>query len=352
MKTYTIGGIEFNEEEYQAVIKNYSEAFTHTSLSIEKEFLKLEKYEIQIKKILKEEEVNFDKLSNNDKNAIIQKYHFFVTYMGYYKGMIPKIDFENQSIIDKTYEDNFQEFDKYMTKLLVFDEEGHFSANETGKKVSIFFPNYIEEKPALEKAINSQKNHIEAFLYALNLNHINSNEIIKINEIINKSDPNMQSGFKKVNNAIIGSQIETMKKEEIPVQIAELIYKYDNNFDMTIEDPSEEDISEEERYKRLFMICLKEARFHIMFEHIHPFADGNGRTGRIIMSSNLIKQHLAPPLITSIMLEQYKNYINNYDYTGLAQMIMDSSSQTLSHWVTLKREKEGISPEDIMDKKI
>ena len=351
MNKHIIGGVEFSDEIYKKLINNYSESFTHISLSIEKEFIKLEKYDQKINNLVKNEIETYNKLSTAEKENIIKKYHYFVTYMAYYEGMIPKIDFNNQTQIDEAYEKDFKDFDSYMTYLLVFDEKDNFLFNKTGKKVSEFFPLYISIKPIIKRARHSRRSHIEGFKYALNLEKLEIKNIIKINEIINKSNPDIQTGFKKVNNSVIGAPLETTKKEEIPVQMAELLYKYNNNFDMDIKDPSEDNITDEERYKRLFMICLKEARFHIIFEHIHPFADGNGRTGRIIMSTNLLKQHLAPPLITHVMLEQYKNFINNYDYQNLAQMIFDSSSQTLSSWVSIKREQEGIALDDIIDNK-
>ncbi len=35
-------------------------------------------------------------------------------------------------------------------------------------------------------------------------------------------------------------------------------------------------------------------RFHIRFEHIHPFLDGNGRVGRVLLNYMLLKQHMDP----------------------------------------------------------
>ena len=42
---------------------------------------------------------------------------------------------------------------------------------------------------------------------------------------------------------------------------------------------------------------LREAKFHIRFERIHPFEDGNGRTGRILINRGLMRAGLAPVVI-------------------------------------------------------
>jgi len=41
-------------------------------------------------------------------------------------------------------------------------------------------------------------------------------------------------------------------------------------------------------------IITRIARFHLCFEHIHPFVDGNGRIGRVLSNYLLIREEHVP----------------------------------------------------------
>lgn len=56
------------------------------------------------------------------------------------------------------------------------------------------------------------------------------------------------------------------------------------------------------------------ARTHAEFEQIHPFSDGNGRTGRLIMFAQSLQYGIVPPVITRERRSAY------YKYLELAQM--------------------------------
>ena len=77
------------------------------------------------------------------------------------------------------------------------------------------------------------------------------------------------------------------------------------------------------RMKSNNLTLLDIAEFHILFERIHPFADGNGRVGRLIMAYQAIQNNIVPPLIKNEDREKYLKAINekNALYTFLDESI-------------------------------
>ncbi|MFR0556113.1 Fic family protein [Pseudoscardovia radai] len=57
---------------------------------------------------------------------------------------------------------------------------------------------------------------------------------------------------------------------------------------------------------------LKAAGFHAMFENIHPFADGNGRTGRQILNWMLLRAGYAPICIRHDTGREYMNCLERW----------------------------------------
>ena len=76
---------------------------------------------------------------------------------------------------------------------------------------------------------------------------------------------------------------------------------------------------------------LELAEGHIRFERIHPFRDGNGRTGRFILNQQLINEELLPILITD--QSKYRQALRRYDKNGdvsmMAYLIGNGERQSL-----------------------
>lgn len=97
--------------------------------------------------------------------------------------------------------------------------------------------------------------------------------------------------YKMMDNEIGGN--DTCPVDEVKLKMKELLKNYNSKTSITIEDIIE---------------------FHYEFEKIHPFQDGNGRVGRLIMLKECLKHNIVPVIITEELklfyyrgLKEYKN---------------------------------------------
>lgn len=69
----------------------------------------------------------------------------------------------------------------------------------------------------------------------------------------------------------------------------------------------------------------KAANKHIEFERIHPFGDGNGRTGRLLINYEMLKNNLPPVIIPAEERTKYFKMLADVDEKGLSEFFMELS---------------------------
>lgn len=127
------------------------------------------------------------------------------------------------------------------------------------------------------------------------------------------------AGFRTNPGTILRSSADS-SAVYIPPQNAEDITGYMNNLEQFINDPSLSD------YDPL----IKMAIIHHQFESIHPFYDGNGRTGRILNILYLVyTKRLDMPIL---YLSRYITH-NKAEYYRLIQAVRDKNKDNLQEWI-------------------
>lgn len=148
--------------------------------------------------------------------------------------------------------------------------------------------------------ITEIKNHFRLFDYAIDNIDIplTKDMIIKMNVTLKRGTTDEDNprynvgGFKVVPNKIgLVNVIHTSKPEDVEREIDKLLNNYNNLNDVTLEDIID---------------------FHYRFETIHPFGDGNGRVGRMIMFKECLKNNIMPFVVLDDDKPYYMRGLREY----------------------------------------
>ena len=176
----------------------------------------------------------------------------------------------------------------------------------------------VVDKKYINKSINAK----EVNKYRLALNHgfdlvrtdglLTNNRIKKIQSILEPNFPDFRKTRVNLINSSTGVVIYT------PPDITGDIEQYMSNLEVFINDDSVSELD----------FLIKMAIIHHQFESIHPFLDGNGRTGRMINILYLVIKGLLD--IPILYLSRY--FIQNREeYYVLLKRVQDS--QAWEDWV-------------------
>lgn len=149
--------------------------------------------------------------------------------------------------------------------------------------------------------LTESKNHFKLFDYMLdNADELLTKEmIIEMNKILkrNTSDeenPRYNVGeFKLVPNMIgVVNVINTTAPEDVEEEIEKLLNGYNSKINITLEDIID---------------------FHFKLKRIHPFGDGNGRVGRIIMFKECLRNNIMPFIVLDADKSYYMRGLKEYE---------------------------------------
>ena len=143
-------------------------------------------------------------------------------------------------------------------------------------------------------------NHFKLVDYMLDVadKNLDENMIKEFHKILKQNTNDSEKSwfavgdYKKLTNEIGISGTKTTSPENVGKEIKNLLLNYNKIEQKTIEDIID---------------------FHVKFEKIHPFQDGNGRVGRIIMFKECLKENIVPFIILDKNKDFYYRGLKEYE---------------------------------------
>lgn len=169
---------------------------------------------------------------------------------------------------------------------------------------SVLFENVaLPDKTLIEQL--EAKNHQTALLYLFHhlsaKNAVDEELILKLHGMLMNSIRHDAGCYRQHGVRIVGADLPTANYLKVPTLMQSLVTELSQGKD--------------------FLEHL--ASIHARFEQIHPFSDGNGRIGRLLMYAMLLQQNLPPVVIQPNNKKLYYSYLNTAQKKGDTTLLQD-----------------------------
>ena len=135
-------------------------------------------------------------------------------------------------------------------------------------------------------------------------------EICSIHSLVLADRPEDRGRWRRVPMRIMGASVEPPQPYLIEPMVGELL----NDYSMVMT-----------RLHTVERVSL----FHLRFESIHPFVDGNGRTGRLLLNMQLMQAGYPPINVKFADRKRYYDAFEDYAVTGSPQAMTNLVAEYL-----------------------
>jgi len=202
-------------------------------------------------------------------------------------------------------------YDQFLLSLTYHSNKIEGSTLTEDETMAIIFDNVsLPNKDIIEQL--EVKNHQAALQYLLKYFlsasiKINEAFILKLHSVLMNSIKNDAGFYRNHSVRIVGIYAPTANYLKVPKLMKEII----------------KDIN-----RKNSDIISHVSNIHSRFEQIHPFSDGNGRIGRLLMHAMLLKNNL-PPVVVEQKKKRFYNYCLkraqlNEDFIPLENLVCDA----------------------------
>ena len=182
--------------------------------------------------------------------------------------------------------------------------------------------------------IENHKQALEYVIYQLENNESLSLNIVRGIHTQLMDHLNFDRGMWKTHdNAIVGADFNTASAHDVPY----LMKQWIDNLNYRLHQSK----TDEEKIKHIL-------EMHIDFERIHPFSDGNGRTGRLLIIYSLLEHDISPIIIPVDLKSDYIRFLANKDSEGLYNLLYPIALEESKRRKAFEnKEKTSICSDDI-----